>query len=403
MVCFVLVLVVGVFLRFLVMFRGHNFDFDSYKIVGDIADGLGNVYDQTTRYNYGPVWLTILGLFHAIATIFGEYQDMVFRVLIVGLLTATDIAIALILRKKFGLIAFIVFFLNPVSIIITGFHNQFDNLAVLVGLLGMLAMPPVGAKTLQRGHIKAAIIIGLSLMIKHIFFILPLWLFIREKNLKIKLFMLFVPLTMFGLSFVPFAFSGLDGILNNVFLYKSFANAPLLNALFSQGIVHLVSPMLFFLAALITTGFLTRKLPMLEAGMWYLLVLVAFSPAIANQYLAIAMPAVAALGFIFFIPYIILSTLLITVTDISGMHIQRFADNIPHKLIGYIGSGEYKAVIFSLFIGLVLLAIFRYRKNWYRGVYNRIRLITQEQLESITSYRASYRSKKRKRSHATTR
>ncbi|HEX6258494.1 MAG TPA: hypothetical protein VFZ48_03370 [Candidatus Saccharimonadales bacterium] len=363
------VLFVGVLLRLLVMLRGHNFDYQSYTIVGDIVLGGGNVYALTPRYNYGPAWFTILGAFRGIGQLFNNQE--VFRVLIVLLLTAVDVAIAFLLRRKFGLLAFALFFLNPVTIVITGYHNQFDSLAILVGLLGLMVLPPDTTKKLEKRHVYSALLIGLSLVIKHIFFILPVWLFIRGATLKIKLFMLFVPVAIFLFSFLPFWAGGEYGIMQNVFLYKSFPNAPLINMLFSVDIVKLINPTFLLVGALVVTGFLTRKLPRFEAALWYLVVLVAFSPAIANQYLAIAMPAAAAFGMIFFVPYIIFASLLLFITSENGLHINRFLDNIPPDLLRWLiptaksgPLGQYRLIIFSLFVALVVAAIYRYRRQW---------------------------------------
>jgi len=361
-------ILLGVILRFYAMTRGFNFDFNSYKIVGDIVVNGGNVYSETTRYNYGPIWFAILGVFREIGLQFSN-PDLVFRVLIVGLLTVSDLAIAFILKRKFGLVAFILFFLNPVSIVISGYHNQFDNLALLIGLCGLLVMPKDATIKLERRHIYAAVLIGLSLMTKHIFFMLPVWLFIRGKSLRVKLFMLIVPFAMFVLSFMPFWPAGHTGIIQNVFLYKSFANAPLLNSVLSPGFMAILNPTLLLLAILLVVGFMTRKLPVFESGLWYLVVLVAFSPAIANQYLAIAMPAAISLGVIFFVPFIVLATLLLTATSIEGLHMPKILNLIPDRISPYISpdgtSGQYKLIIFCLFIGGVLAAVYRYRREWY--------------------------------------
>lgn len=380
-------ILIGVVLRYYAMRRGFNFDFESYKIVGDIVKDGGNVYAETARYNYGPVWFTILGIFRGIAAFFSN-PDTVYRVFIVGLLTLTDLAIALILKRKYGLWAFVLFFLNPVSIIITGFHNQFDNLAVLIGLLGLLMLPKSDVKTIEKNHVYAALLIGLSLITKHIFFILPIWLFIRHSTLRVKLFMLLTPLILFGLSFLPFWPVGHEGIIQNVFLYDSFANAPLMYAVLSPGFWAITNPTLLLLAALLVVGFTTRKLPVLEAGLWYLIVLVAFSPAIANQYLAIVMPAVIALGVVFFIPYIILATLLLAGTSFEGLHAPKVINLTPDYILPYITphgiNGHYKLIIFSLFLGAILAAVYRYRRNWFVVLYSKLKSEILFQYKSLT-------------------
>ncbi|HYG83256.1 MAG TPA: hypothetical protein VD907_00055 [Verrucomicrobiae bacterium] len=375
----------GIALRFIAMQFGHNFDFQSYTIVRDIMLSGGNVYAETARYNYGPVWFSLLGFFGWLATLFNNPEF--FRLFIVAVLTLTDIGIALLLKKKFGLAAFVVFFLNPVSIVITGYHNQFDNLALLVGLLGLAIMPDDSVRQFQRRHVYAALLIGVSLCIKHLFFVLPLWLFIRGATLKIKLFMAGVPVAVFLLSFVPFWAEGQAGIMQNVFLYKSFANAPLLNIIFSPEFVRWIHPTVLVVAALAITGILTRRLPIFDAAMWYLLVLVAFSPAIANQYLAIAMPAVAGLGVLFFLPFIALAGLLLVVTSRNGLSIQRFIDNIPPDVVKYLTenarNGQYRLIILSLFLGMVATAIFLYKTHWLLAPIAAVKRFWREQIKTI--------------------
>jgi hypothetical protein len=48
---------IGVGLRIWVSTLGYNFDFESYAVVASIIDSGGNVYAETHRYNYGPVWM----------------------------------------------------------------------------------------------------------------------------------------------------------------------------------------------------------------------------------------------------------------------------------------------------------------------------------------------------------
>jgi len=380
-----LTLVVGLFFRFYAMTKGHNFDFESYKIVGQIVVSGGNVYHETVRYNYGPIWSVILGFFWWVSSWFSS-QEVVFRILIVALLSSADIAIAFILKKKYGMVAFIVFFLNPISIIITGYHNQFDNLALLMGMLGILLYPKSDLKA-TKAHFFSAALIGVSLMTKHIFFILPIWLFFRAKTLKTKLIALFVPLVMFGVSFLPFLSEGKEGIIQNVFLYKSFANAPLLHLLFSDQIVHFINPTIFLIAALMLTGILVRKLPIFESLLWYTLALVICSPAIANQYLAIAMPAVIGFGVVLFVPYIYTATALLVVTSPDGLRINKFAPLFERKILQFIAPtsdlSQYRLIIALLFIGTVVYAAHHYAKRFVRALWRRAKEEISFQLASL--------------------
>ncbi len=57
---FVFIIVIGTLIRLAIAQRGYNFDIASYRIVADIMANDGNVYLETQRYNYGPIWFYIL-------------------------------------------------------------------------------------------------------------------------------------------------------------------------------------------------------------------------------------------------------------------------------------------------------------------------------------------------------
>jgi hypothetical protein len=111
------------------MTLGYNYDFESHLIVGKIVSSGGNVYAETSRYNYGPIFSLCLGLFYYLSSFLGN-PSFAYRMFIVCFLTCFDIALSFLLYKKYKSMSIAaLFFLNPVSIIITGYHNQFDVLA----------------------------------------------------------------------------------------------------------------------------------------------------------------------------------------------------------------------------------------------------------------------------------
>lgn len=197
------ILALGFVLRIILSRLGHNYYLESYWIVGEIVVRGGNVYAETHRYNYGPIWFYILGLVYWITDILGRGFGF-FGLLIAVLLSVVDVGIFYILYKKFGLITASIFFLNPVSIIITGYHRQFDNLAILIALYAIYLLD-LGDYNFRK-VLFIAFLIGLSITVKHVFFMLPVWLFFAHaiKDLKVKLMILVIPLTVFFVSFVPF-------------------------------------------------------------------------------------------------------------------------------------------------------------------------------------------------------
>lgn len=282
--------VLGVVARFVMSGFGYNHDLISYGIVSDILSAGGNVYAETERYNYGPVWFLVIDLVRILSDLTAD-PGRYFRIGIVLVLTLADIAIAAMLNRRFGAVAAVLFFLNPVSILITGYHNQFDNVAIAVGLAAVLTAEKAEAEGNRRLGIAALGLLGLSLTVKHILFLLPLWLAFRAGNWRDRALAAVLPVAIFAAGFLPFAARGWHGIVHNVFLYRSFGNGPVTSLVEMTGMP--VPPVLLLVAGLAAAGWLLRRRPLFEAVLVYLVLLVVLSPAMANQYLAIPLAAVA--------------------------------------------------------------------------------------------------------------
>jgi hypothetical protein len=288
-----LVLLTGTVIRLLLPLRGFNFDFESYTIVADLVSRGENVYAGTTRYNYGPSWFWLLGLGQWLVS-FAPDPILALRYFVVGLLTAVDIGICLILYRRFGLGAATLFYLNPISIIITGYHNQFDNLAILLGLGAVLVIgDEMRHPTFTRRKWLGLLLLGLSLMTKHLLFFFPVWLAVKQPGRWRKVLVMFVPSLTFALGFLPYLAAGRHGILHNVFMYGSFDNK-IFHSLFVPGALqpYLHSDLLW-VALLGLFALLARRQDPLRSLLLYLAVLVAAAPATNNQYLAIPLVYVA--------------------------------------------------------------------------------------------------------------
>ena len=291
-------LCLGVILRYVVMTLGHNFDFESYCIVGEISGDLRNVYAETARYNYAPIFLMIQGGLYRISQIKPDDWMLIYRVLIVGVLTIADLGIAAFIARRYSYIKALIFFLNPISIIITGYHNQFDNIAVLFALLSTVYFNE--EKEFNKKDIGFVLFFSLSLITKHILFLLPIFLLLkRGLSIKKKMLYAFVPPALFLLSFLPFALSSNEaatGILNNVFLYSSFNNAPLLEILYKLINFPVGPRIIVYGIMMVILAWIIRKYQFDHIMLIYLIAMVSFSSAIANQYLAIPMVALCILN-----------------------------------------------------------------------------------------------------------
>ena len=287
----------GIILRYVVMSLGWNYDFESFRIVGEIAGNFRNVYAETSRYNYGPIFFCIQGLLYKISLIKPEHQVLIFRVLIVSVLIFADLGISAFIANKYSWKKALIFFLNPISIIITGYHNQFDNIAVLLALLSINFFNE--DEKFNKKDLGFIALFSLSLITKHILFILPVFILLM-KNLpaKKKFLYAFVPPMIFLLSFVPFAFSSSEaaqGILENVFRYRSTNHAPLLIILYR--LVHFPKEprLIVYIIMMIFTALLTRKYKFDKILLVYLIAMVSFSSGMANQYLIIPMAGLCVL------------------------------------------------------------------------------------------------------------
>lgn len=347
-------LVVGVVARFAMMKRGHNFDMDSWRLSADITAHHGNVYAETYRYNYGPVWFEVVHILDRIAQwTVNPYHAL--RVLIVGVLTLADLGIWYLLRRRFGYVAAFLFFLNPISIIITGYHNQFDTLAIFTALAAVMVYGESDGPMTKRKW-WGLVLLGLSLSIKHVFFLFPLWLAVRQKGWREKLLVLVVPVGIFVVSFLPFVGAGHTGIIKNVLGYASFNNAPFWYTVLPQFVQAVVSIKVLFFGALVVFAFIMRKRPVVESLLIYSIVLVVFSAAIANQYLAIVCAAIAAYPNVFYGLYTLFGMLMLSMSA-AGLHSNKLHQVLPGPVGNSLAAEStyraYDIPLFMLALGLL--------------------------------------------------
>jgi hypothetical protein len=332
----VILISVGIFLRFFVMCIGHNYDFESYCVVGEISGNFRNVYAETYRYNYGPIFLIIQGVLYKIAYLFPNWE-LAYRVLMVSTLTLADLGIACFIANRYDIKKSMLFFLNPVSIIITGYHNQFDNIAVFLALLSILFYNE--DESFNKKDFFFVAFLSLSLITKHILFIFPLFI-ILKKGLPIKkrLLFTFVPPMAFLVSFLPFALQSsdaLNGIIHNVFLYKSFNNAPLLSIIYRFIGFPMEYSIIVFGLLMALTAFICRNIDYEKQIFVYLISMVAFSSAIANQYLVIPIVAIIVLetGIFKYIYILMASIYLILQSDGLGLLNRFIVKAMPQPII----------------------------------------------------------------------
>ena len=283
-IAFVLLLyILGVIMRYWAMSIGSGFDFESYCIVGDLASRFESVYAGTTRYNYGPIFFMIQGICYAISHIFSMDVEQTYRVILVGLFTLTDFGIAMWIGRQYGLKKSLIFFLNPISIVITGYHNQFDNMAILLALISCWYYNE--EEKFSKKDWLFVLFMSLSLIMKHILFIFPFWLLVKKGlPVKKKLVYVFMPPIIFGCSFLPFVIGNIDalkGVIYNVFLYRSHAISPLLGKLLGIP-VQFYFPL--YILLMVVMAFLVRGQTYEYLLLLYFISMFTFSSSMAPQY-----------------------------------------------------------------------------------------------------------------------
>ena len=356
---FFVVVIAGIALRLLVATCGHNYDMDSCRIAADIVNRGGNVYAGTERYNYGPIWFHIL---HALNMVAG-HNETAFRYLVAGFLSLVDVGIFSILWRKFGKLAASLFFLNPVSVIITGYDCQFDNCAILLGLLAALLVGDEFDKPISGRKFWGLVVLGISLATKHLLFAFPLWLAVKQKGILQKIAVILTPVFVFILSFVPYWHEGKQGIIQNVFLYRSLTNEYFYRLFVPMGVQFMFNSQMLWVLLLVIFAFIYRRKNTVESLLLYTCVLVATSPAIASQYLAIPIPFVVTHLNPFTILYVAIATLhlLIDVNDFhlaslirkTGIDTSVLTSGFPIKDNSLTSTGCADIAIYTLCLGLV--------------------------------------------------
>jgi len=135
-----------------------------------------------------------------------------------------------------------------------------------------------------------------------------------------KCVVVLVPITVFALGFVPYWPGGGQGIMDNVFHYRSHDTHFFYNFFVPSVLKPMISPQAVWFLMLGLFAFVCRKKSALESLLIYTAVLVAASPATNNQYLAL--PAAYTSVFInFFTVGYTLAAAYHLCVDADGLHL----------------------------------------------------------------------------------
>ncbi len=225
---FILLLIVlnGTIIRFIMAYTYYgNSDMLAYERDIYIILKGDNIYSETKNYNYTPIWFIILSFlkyvqmhlptaipFHFVVKFFLSMVDLA---TLVFLLLIADL-------KKISLpTVALLFYLNPVSFLLTGYHGQFENLTVLMIVIGLYAYLKLYQKPIW-GTAMLWFFASAGMIIKHnVFYELIICLNSAVKRYWLKFLMFTVSVCIFLATFLPYWSTGKEGIINNVFKYSS--------------------------------------------------------------------------------------------------------------------------------------------------------------------------------------
>lgn len=312
---FFVVLAAGFAARMYVSTLGHNFDFDSWVIDANVPV-YQNIYAASDRYDSAPPWFFIL---HTMNFLAGHNPER-FHCFLSAFLSLADVGLFFILWRKFGKLAGCWFFLNPMSVILTGYHSNADNLAVLFGLIAVLLMKDDFEKPLTRRTLAGLVLLGFSLTIKHVFFALPCWLAVKQRGVGQKIIVVLIPVAIFLLSFAPYWPGGHHAIMQNIFLFRAYTTEYFYHMFVPLMGQYMFSGQTIWLFCLVIFAFLYRKKSPVETLLLYTCVMVAISPATLNEYLAIPLCFVATHLNVFTILYTGFGSLH-ELIDYNGLHL----------------------------------------------------------------------------------
>jgi len=262
----------------------ENWDTEAYAEVVHILDSGGTLYRDTPRYNYSPAWAWILRAVSKASAPLGIPLHRSVRAFLLLSDAATAWLLYRIARDVFARPpdraagAALLFFGNPVSVFVTGFHAQFDGLAILFLLAALWfegRRPPRPAAAV--GALAA------SLLAKHVTAFHPL-VFVRRGNGRgLPLPAVAVSYAVFLASFLTY-WSQPSAVRQRVFGYGSMAEDYGFAMLKSVPGVPAWTPTALFFAAALVASFLLRRFEPVRACLLLFLVLLVFLPGIAEYY-----------------------------------------------------------------------------------------------------------------------
>lgn len=188
-----------------------NFDSKSYNVIGVLTLNGKSIYPDPaiSRHPYLPFFLYFEATTQAISSFLKIPQIFIIKIILAFFHLLSVYAIYLLSRKK--LATTFLYAINPVSLLITAFHGQFDIIPLTCILFAIIALQ-------NKQFIKTILLLSLAVTIKTwpILFILPFFKRIPRKHW----FLIIILPSFFCLLYSFFFHTSIFAILRVLFVYQ---------------------------------------------------------------------------------------------------------------------------------------------------------------------------------------
>ena len=305
-----LIVIIGLALRLLLAFNFYGTqDVGAWEQYSTYWEQGKSPYDQTLHFNYGPPWFWIISLVQYLR----HFLNIPFSTAIKFPMILADLLILFvvlkgckILKKNQTQILFseAIFFLNPISILSSGYHGQFDNISLLYSL---------SAWYLYEARQKLSFIFAtfsfmVAIAVKHFNILLtPVFMFFQSKVSK-KCLVMFLAPSLFLLLIAPYWMADTEWVNRAVFKYNLhggywgwlgmvcrttllFTGIDLIKTSWF-GLTEYFNYLLYF-SIFISSYFLVKKYSLLDSIIFIFLVFYSFTTQMAPQYTVWIIPFAA--------------------------------------------------------------------------------------------------------------
>lgn len=343
-----LIIHLGMFVRVLLAFGPYTADiWSNITLMKFFKTGHFNPYAVTASYNYAFPSYFLMGTIAIVQEKFLNFfsYQFLYRMFLsfVDLITLYPLLKIATYIKVDKVKTTLLFFLNPVSIIISAHHGQRENISIFFLLIAILIhyrykqsfLSDKNASHTKKDFIKWAFLTTAILLKQNIIYNLIAFWKEERKNLKMILLLFGSSCLIFLLSFIPFL-SAKDSIIRNVFLYGGqtvqYGITFYLGKACAICSIHHVSLITlykyFFITFLFILPFILKPFDMARTCLFWFLFFLSFTSGISSQYFVLPI----ALGALFPTKWFYLYTAAVTTGFLGGIEENLLLGVIPELI-----------------------------------------------------------------------